>query len=668
MKAFREVVFFFTLVIVWTIYFIFCHEQIEASKRTRNDRHAFKFRRESFNTSKKIKEFDRTKTCLRNQHSLDSVDKNHTNSKIHENVQDTFQIHILTMNRASSLKRLLKTLEHTEYGLGKVEIMVHVDKNKLNQKCVDVLDNFLFSHGNICYIIQNKTLGLRDSWFNAWYPTENQRAIILEDDIELSPQWYRWVQGAWDKYERRSDIAGISLQRQILVPQLPQKDMQIVNKHVPFLYNLVGSIGFSPNWKVWSAFLDWIECVDPSGVDIHMPQLITSQWFYQNPSMKTGIWTQYFIWFCHQHDLYTLYVNLPHEQTLGAHMREKGVHSHGSQGRDFEIATKVDLNFPDMLWKYGWDGNPNFPAMYNDKHHEYLRTEVNLKPIETIDSVETLLNLKLNAIVQKNSSFTSVVNDNTLFLVLKLQANNGFVNLQLLNTGYVNMTKSWICNVRVFPEVLSKTLFVTTDEYAYNELTKFDSRLHVSMKIYNTKSILTYDELEYYQYMQFRTNFILELLENNITVWLTEADAVWWNDPSEVVLNSIGDIVTMNDQIAPLKKTQGGFQLLRSTPDTIRVWKKLIATLKSSLGDEQALFNDIISTETHLKFQWLDSQLFISGKYYNKNLDMLLKPNYFIETQYMVILNNWIWGNDGKEERAKSWGSWFLGNDAQCIV
>jgi len=363
-----------------------------------------------------------------------------------------------------------------------------------------------------------------------------------------------------------------------------------------------------------------------------------------------------------------LYVNLPNEKTLGAHMREKGVHSDSRQGRDFDVATKIVLNFPDVLWKYGWDGNPNFPAMYNDYHNIFLQTLLNLQPVKKRDHMENAEQYQQNTKIKHNSSSSLVVRYDILSLALKLQEKNGYVNLQFLNTGYVNMTKSWICNVRVFPDVISKTLFVTTDEYAYDELKKFDNRLHVSIQMHNIKSVLTYNELEYFKYMQIRTNLILEFLVRNITVWLTESDAVWWHDPSEVVLNSVGDVVTMSDQIAPLKRTQGGFQLLRSTSSTIRVWKKLIEALKYRLGNEQALFDKIVSNERNLKLEWLDSNLFISGKYYNQNQKMLSEPNCFIETKYMVILNNWIKGNSAKEKRAKLWGRWFLDENSECIV
>ena len=40
-------------------------------------------------------------------------------------------------------------------------------------------------------VVQPPTnLGLAKSWFSAWDPvSSDERAIILEDDVELSPRW-----------------------------------------------------------------------------------------------------------------------------------------------------------------------------------------------------------------------------------------------------------------------------------------------------------------------------------------------------------------------------------------------------------------------------------------------------------------------------------------------
>ena len=267
----------------------------------------------------------------------------------------TFQINVLTMNRAKSLQRLLDSLEKAEYAGDRVELYIHIDNSDDNRACIKVAKSFDFSHGDVTIEVPEQNNGLRNAWFGAWSPQKNQHAIILEDDIEVSPQWYKWLKQAWQTYGERNDLAGISLQRQTLVSQKPQKQMEIVNNHKPFLYRLVGSIGFSPHWKQWRAFLNWIDSVDTTTVDVKTPGLITSDWL--DNLDRRHMWTQYFIWFCKQHDLYTLYVNLPEQKTLAAHMREKGEHFSRTEGRDFDLATKVSMNFPPDLVKYGWDGN-----------------------------------------------------------------------------------------------------------------------------------------------------------------------------------------------------------------------------------------------------------------------------------------------------------------------
>jgi FkbM family methyltransferase len=265
-----------------------------------------------------------------------------------------YQIHVLTMNRPKSLQRLLDSLEKADYAGDPVELHIHIDKSIGNRGCIKVAESFDFSYGDVTIDVAEQNNGLRDAWFRAWRPQDNERAIIFEDDIEVSSQWYLWLKKAWDAYGERDDLAGISLQRQTLVPQTPQKQMEIVNDHKPFLYRLVGSIGFSPHWKQWRAFLNWVDSVDTATVDVKTPGLVTSKWF--DILDRRHMWTQYFIWFCKRHGLFTLYMNLPDKKTMASHMREKGEHFARTEGRDFALATQVEMNLPTVLVKYGWDG------------------------------------------------------------------------------------------------------------------------------------------------------------------------------------------------------------------------------------------------------------------------------------------------------------------------
>ncbi len=40
---------------------------------------------------------------------------------------------------------------------------------------------------------------------------DDEFALIVEDDLELSPFWYTWLRKAWGHYKGREDIAGITL-------------------------------------------------------------------------------------------------------------------------------------------------------------------------------------------------------------------------------------------------------------------------------------------------------------------------------------------------------------------------------------------------------------------------------------------------------------------------
>ena len=65
----------------------------------------------------------------------------------------------------------------------------------------------------------------------------------------------------------------------------------------------------------------------------------------------------------------------------------------------------------------------------------------------------------------------------------ELITKHGLVFLQVLNYAFLDMTKSWICNVRKFG-VLDKTLFITTDGASYQALKSLDPSLHVVLVHY----------------------------------------------------------------------------------------------------------------------------------------------------------------------------------------
>ena len=174
-----------------------------------------------------------------------------------------FLIVVLTMNRAKSLQRLLNSIAATDYGQDDVAVNIRIDGSE-STETQRVAASWEWPSHLKTITVNRQRGGLRSAWLNAWEePNPHQHAVILEDDVELSPLWYSWLSAAWKTYGSDClDMAGITLQRQVLIPRKPHKQSEIKNGHVPFLYKLVGSIGFSPDPQHWKNFLMWVDTID----------------------------------------------------------------------------------------------------------------------------------------------------------------------------------------------------------------------------------------------------------------------------------------------------------------------------------------------------------------------------------------------------------------------
>jgi hypothetical protein len=74
------------------------------------------------------------------------------------------------------------------------------------------------------------------------------------------------------------------------------------------------------------------------------------------------MWTQFFIYYCHERSLYTLYLTVRNERALAAHWQDKGEHFYQeSKGPDHAIAQLQDvipLTLPTQPARFGWDAQP----------------------------------------------------------------------------------------------------------------------------------------------------------------------------------------------------------------------------------------------------------------------------------------------------------------------
>ncbi|CAD7973576.1 unnamed protein product [Amoebophrya sp. A120] len=313
------------------------------------------------------------------------------------------QVVVLTQKRVKSLQRLLTSLSAGVYPPtgAKIDVEVRVD-GVASGEMRQVFQDFAWPPTTSSSTIQGvKKLvelpeggkGLAQAWFQAWraplrddygeQEASRHRAIILEDDVELSPLWYCWLLLAWQHYGSRTDLAGISLERQLFVNKMSKAGRSGLNAAYragkPFLYKQLGSIGFSPHPLVWKRFLQWIQAVDVTTVDLAIPGLMSTSWW--KVLNRKQLWTHHFVYFCYHSKtpLFTLYyaaassgagatsTTSEKARTMAAHWREKGAHYAASLGRDHPLVNRAEFwLFPPLLQQLDWDTTTvnaqDFPA------------------------------------------------------------------------------------------------------------------------------------------------------------------------------------------------------------------------------------------------------------------------------------------------------------------
>ena len=127
---------------------------------------------------------------------------------------------IIAWNRPASLGRLLTSLESAAYPAGMPQVNVRFALDHAANGTVDAamdatIAAFVWPHGEVRVRRRRAHAGLRDNVLGAWRPASDSDppAVFLEDDIELSPLWWHWLQAALQRYASpaRSGLMGVSL-------------------------------------------------------------------------------------------------------------------------------------------------------------------------------------------------------------------------------------------------------------------------------------------------------------------------------------------------------------------------------------------------------------------------------------------------------------------------
>ena len=199
--------------------------------------------------------------------------------------QNCIAIVVVGYNRLREIKRLLDSLQDAFYGTNEVPLVISIDASGKTE-LYDYVRSFEWKHGNKYVNIQEERLGLKEHIFQCGdLSVFFKGVIILEDDLFVSPYFYKYALESLDYYKDDEQIAGISLYSPTTnaLAQLPFVPMQDGNS--VYAYQDVASWGELFNSRMWSGFRRWLKEWNQDFDTIDMPKVIKT-W--------TKAWSKFF--------------------------------------------------------------------------------------------------------------------------------------------------------------------------------------------------------------------------------------------------------------------------------------------------------------------------------------------------------------------------------------
>ena len=157
-------------------------------------------------------------------------------------------------------------------------------------------------------------MGIYGQWIDTWKQNGSELALILEDDINVSPYVWRWVKAVHEVFGNRDDVFGYCIHTVEMFP-VHRAPVKVDPKYNVFLHRLLSPWGFVPHPKVWSGFQKWFHRVRQDktfkpyiGVEGH----IFDTWYkqFEKEGREDSMWTIWFIRYTNDHNLYCVCHNL----------------------------------------------------------------------------------------------------------------------------------------------------------------------------------------------------------------------------------------------------------------------------------------------------------------------------------------------------------------------
>ncbi|CAG8721971.1 13035_t:CDS:2 [Dentiscutata erythropus] len=224
------------------------------------------------------------------------------------------QLQVITQNRPQSLERLMQSLNSSIYFGDDISLAINMDRGA-DPVTIKLCQTFKWTFGH--KFVRHRVVqgGLLTAVVESYYPTDyNEYAILLEDDVELSPFYYIWAKYAVLKYRYGIDksLSGRILRGTIYPNQSPYLSQ------VPCSW---GALYFPEIWHEFRIYQN-ARLNDIHGLNLQkviVPESRSNRW--------KASWKRFFIELVYLRGYVMLYPNYEDFVSFSTNHLEKGVHN-----------------------------------------------------------------------------------------------------------------------------------------------------------------------------------------------------------------------------------------------------------------------------------------------------------------------------------------------------
>ena len=236
---------------------------------------------------------------------------------------------VITWRRPQSLKRLCAALASADYFGDTVALKFTMDAGA-DVETRRFVASYRWPHGPKSASVRAVHAGLAVAVAESWQPSsDDEYAVLLEDDIEVAPSFYSWLKYALLMYRHGDEAAkdprliGVSLYTPRLVEVArPRRriDLHAELGGRPFFQQLPCSWGalFFP--EAWRAFRDYLlhRMAQGPAVQVKIPGSVVDGW--------KGSWKKYLIELMYRRAQWMLYPNFRNQSSFSTNHLEAGEH------------------------------------------------------------------------------------------------------------------------------------------------------------------------------------------------------------------------------------------------------------------------------------------------------------------------------------------------------